>query len=105
MSQFGETITYAPFGRTRRSVLATVVRDRPGEITGIDGSRAVSIQITLRNSATSIGDDGQGGISVEELSIGRDAVLIAARVGETATERRIVGIARQNGAMVTLDVQ
>jgi len=56
-----------------------------------------SMRITVRN-------DSDAGISTAEVDLGKHTVSLPVRFGKSAQDRRLVGIAKQDNAMVTYKV-
>lgn len=106
-AHFGETVTWQPFGRTERSIKAVVDRNPPAPLDAVQQSLAAGMVVVVRNAQTAIGDDDCGGISLSELAndgMARGRLLVALKVGGTATRRTIRRVASEDEGLLTLEV-
>ena len=96
---YGEPVVYHPAGGTPRAVVAIVTRSGPAELMGLPpGARAEVLMVTVL-------DDPDEGIALSELDTGGDFVSVAARRSDTPRKRRLIRVAHQDTAMLTLEVQ
>lgn len=96
---YGEPIIYYPAGGPPRPIVAIVTRSGPAELMGLPaGARAEVLMVTILDDATE-------GIALTELDTGGDFVSVAARRGGIPYKRRLIRVAYQDSAMLTVEVQ
>lgn len=98
LSMYGESVTYKPASGQERTITAIVYRQGPDVLLALPSGRAERLELEVHN-------DTDDGIASDEVNTGGDFVTVAARIGDTATDRRIVRIVSQDTAMLRLEVQ
>lgn len=76
MDQFGESITYWPYGGGRRTINAIVERNPPAIFDASGNAVLPTVTIRVYNSCRS-------GISSREVDIGKDEAELVLKVGDT----------------------
>jgi len=102
---WGEGLIYRPSGGSPRGVTGIVDRDVPEELAEATGVMGESILISVANRATSISDDGYGGIASEEVDTGGDKIDVPTRLDAGMRTRTIVRLIDQDGGMMRLEVR
>lgn len=98
LTQFGESITYAPRCGPVRVIDAIVDRNPPGILDASGEAVFPSATVQVYNSATS-------GISSDEVDIGKDELLMALKIGDATAKRfSMLTMTSQSGGVVTLAV-
>lgn len=92
---FGESVTYTPFGGAARTITVVPFRGVPILPGGSPAGSTLDLIIEVRNHATL-------GILPGSLKLRGDKITIAARLGETATDRIIVELLEQDSGMLRL---
>jgi hypothetical protein len=106
LDQWGESVTYTPRSGAARSIKAIVDRNVPRPVGGPgEGVNRPDLTIEVANRATSIADDGYGGISSAGVDTGGDKVTLPKRIGQAAQDMRIAQVLGQDEAMLTLEVR
>lgn len=100
LDQFGESIVYAPYGGSARTISAIVRRAVPEPVPGVSSGRlsATVLTITVWNDTTS-------GIGNAEISAHGDTVTVAVREGDTPRALPILQIIKQTPAWQTFEVR
>lgn len=80
LQQFGESITYLPYGGGRRQILAIVERNPPAILDASGNAVMPTATIRVLNSCRS-------GISSSEVDIGKDEIEMILKVGQTVPKR------------------
>jgi len=101
-----ETVTYKPEGGSSRDLLAVVERAQPASIPESPrGGQHKNLTVHVVNDAASKADNDVGGIAVDELDTGGDAMEVYVREGAKNQTRSIARIARQDPGMLTVEVR
>src|ERR1019366_7423676 len=74
LNDFGETIVYTPAGGSPTPIQAVVNREPASAVHGFDGSAVYAHEISIANDPS---------VGVTSVSMGRDSVPFAGRVGGT----------------------
>jgi len=80
LTQFGESITYAPRAGALRVISAIVERNPPGVLDATGNAVFPSMTVRAYNSATT-------GIASTEVDIGKDELLMLLKIGDTTAKR------------------
>ena len=98
LSQFGESVTYWPFGRASRTIQAIIDRSPPSIFDAAGNAVLPTAVIQVYNSATS-------GISSKELDSGADEIEMVLKLGETVSKRvSVMVLLSQSGGVTQLAV-
>jgi len=96
LSQFGERVTYHPFGGVARSIDAIVERQQI-QVLPEDGDNNTPVFLVQVYNAS------PNGIKSDELNIGGDAIEFPVRIGEQPSLRRVVRLLSHHGGVVNLE--
>jgi len=94
---FGEPVVYHPHDDVAQTIAAVVTRGGPAGLGAAPG-RAEQITVSVLNTDT-------GGIATDAVDTGKDAVTVAARLGDTPRKRRLLRLIHQDAGMATYEVQ
>ena len=94
---FAETVVYKPRVGATRSILAVVDRDMPQNPGMVQRGGTDRLRIVVINSATD-------GISSGELDMGGDQITVARRIGEVASDLRIVAKTIEDRGVLELEL-
>ncbi len=98
LDQFGESITYWPYGGGRRVIRAIVTRNPPAIVDAAGNARLPTFNIEVLNSCRS-------GISSREVDIGKDEIEMVLHVGDTIPQRfSMMTLLSQNAGVTQLAV-
>lgn len=98
LNQFGESITYWPFGRASRTITAIVNRDPPSVFDASGNAVFPTATIQMLNSATK-------GISSHEVDVGADEIEMFVKIGDTVSKRvTFMSLLSQSGGVTQLAV-
>lgn len=96
--EFGETISYTPYGGVARDIVAIVDRGQAAPLPNAPQAVRPSIVVTVSNSATL-------GILASSMDTARDIVSVARRIGGSAETMRIARVVWQDDAMLSVEVR
>ncbi len=98
LQQFGESLTYWPYGGGRREIYAIIERSPPAIFDAAGNAMMPTATIQIHNSCRS-------GISSREVNIGKDEVEFVLRIGETIPKRfSLMTLLSQSGGVTQLAV-
>jgi hypothetical protein len=80
LDNFGESITYWPYGGAAREIIAIVERSPPAIFDAAGNALLPTATVRVYNSATS-------GVSSKQVDIGKDEIEMAGKIGDTLTKR------------------
>jgi hypothetical protein len=103
LDAWGEQMIYTPAVGDARTITAIV--DRNVRTRTVVGTSAPQCEVMVANRATSITDDGYGGISSAALDRGGDKLTFAPVIGGADRDWTINKIIAQDGGMLTLEVR
>lgn len=106
LREWAEAVTYTPREGAARQILAIPNREEPAVLEGpAEGAVRPRMTVEVANRATSVGDDGFGGVSSAEVDTGGDTMTVSERLGKAARVMRVVSIEDQDEAMMTLGLR
>lgn len=105
MAHFGETVTYRNRAGAERSIMAIIERGARRDLGGQEKSHTPALTVKVLNRATSIADDGFGGISTAEINLGGDQLDLAERAGAAVTPRHLKALAESSESFLVLEVR
>jgi hypothetical protein len=111
LSVWGETIHYIAVsgGSTTsgggREILAVVDRQPYAGIPETPGVLRPLMFVTVQNAATAVDDDEMGGISLDELDVGSDILMIPRKTGGSEEAFHVSRIVTQDEGMIQMEIR
>lgn len=102
---FAEDVIYHPRGGSPRTIKAVVDRQPRQALPEVGTTLAAFQVVEVRNVATSVDDDGYGGIASSEIDLNGDEIELPVRVGAPAEKRRLTEILTQDEGVLKLEVR
>jgi hypothetical protein len=95
VKQWGESVTYQPYGGEDKVIQAIVNRDKPRRVPEASQGLIKDIEVCILNDATN---------GVTSIKPAKDKITLSTRYGEEPTERVVTAILSGDAGLWTLQV-